>query len=252
MVASPTPTPPQDVRSQILLAATKLFAARGFEATSLQNIADIVGVSNPAVLHHFPSKESLRIAVLNAMVSHWNDALPSLLKAAAAGEDRFDAVVGALWAFFSNTPDRARLVLREILDRPDETTKLLKGGVQPWLDVFADFIRSGQKHNTHSPDVDPQAYVIHVLHLVIAAAASAPVGHAVLGTNAPQRYAQELIRLTKASLFSSSQINSPVDSSNTSANSSHDNNTPKKTKTPSTKRPRPNNRSRASRPSTKP
>ena len=33
----------QDVRSQVIAAATGLFAARGFDGTSLQDIADVVG-----------------------------------------------------------------------------------------------------------------------------------------------------------------------------------------------------------------
>src|SRR5580692_5418937 len=90
-----------DVRVRALAAATRLFAERGFEGTSIQLIADAVGVSKPAVLHHFSSKEDLRRAVLESILEHWRDVLPRLLVAATASHDRFDAVFGELHHFFA-------------------------------------------------------------------------------------------------------------------------------------------------------
>src|ERR1700744_4595551 len=110
--------PENDVRVATVSAAMRLFAAHGFEGTALQDIADAVGVTKPAILHHFPSKEHVRQAVLDAILSHWNEALPRLLLAASGSGDRFDAVFGELYRFFSNNPDRARAVARGALDRP--------------------------------------------------------------------------------------------------------------------------------------
>src|SRR5580700_11574702 len=106
-----------DVRGATVAAAMRLFAAHGFEGTALQDIADAVGVSKPAVLHHFPSKEHVRQAVLDGILEHWRGTLPRLLLAATAGEERFGAVFGELFRFFSADGDRARVVLREVLDR---------------------------------------------------------------------------------------------------------------------------------------
>src|SRR5215470_15130683 len=97
------------VRERALAAATRLFAARGFDATSLQAIADEIGVTKQAILHHFPSKERLRDAVLGAMVAHWQETLPRLLVGATASEERFEMVFGELRRFFAEDPDRARL-----------------------------------------------------------------------------------------------------------------------------------------------
>src|SRR5262249_58067249 len=90
--------------------APRLCAAQGVGATSIQEIADEVGVTKQAVLHHFPSKERLRDAVLEAMLAHWQERLPRILVAATASEERFDAVLGELRRFFSEEPDRAPLV----------------------------------------------------------------------------------------------------------------------------------------------
>ena len=195
-----------DVRASTVGAAMRLFAAHGFEGTALQDIADAVGVSKPAVLHHFPSKEHVRQAVLDEILSHWNEALPRLLLAATGSGDRFDAVFGELYRFFSNNPDRARVVAREMLDRPGELRKLLRGSVKPWLGAVAGYIRAGKERGLHYADVDEEAYLIHILLLVITATASATVTSSALETDPRarhDRYDRELARIARASLFPS-------------------------------------------------
>jgi AcrR family transcriptional regulator len=51
-------------RDAILDAAIKAFAARGYRGASIDQIAAEVGVSRQGVLHHFPSKTKLLVAVL--------------------------------------------------------------------------------------------------------------------------------------------------------------------------------------------
>src|SRR5258706_13789890 len=110
----------EDVREQILASATRQFAKQGYEATSVQTIADDVGIKKPSLLYHFASKEALRIAVYQKMLDHWNEVLPRLLQAATSGEGQFNAVVSHLVSFFTEDPDRARLIVREVLNRPTQ------------------------------------------------------------------------------------------------------------------------------------
>lgn len=51
-------------REQILLAATRLFGEAGFRGTSLRDLARACGVSHPTLLHYFPTKDDLLLAVL--------------------------------------------------------------------------------------------------------------------------------------------------------------------------------------------
>jgi AcrR family transcriptional regulator len=192
---------PADARAKVILAATKLFAAHGFDGASLQEIAEDLGVTKQAVLHHFSTKEQLRAAVLDEILEHWNDRLPQLLLASAS-EDRFDAVFGELFRFFFSQPDRARVILREALDRPKSVRKLLEGPVRPWLRAVSTHIARGVEAGRHHADIDPEAYVLHVLLWVITAAAGVHVMPAALATDdAVDRYARELARTARRALF---------------------------------------------------
>ena len=51
-------------REQILETALKLFAERGFDATSTKQIAKEVGVAEGLIFHYFPTKASLLTAIL--------------------------------------------------------------------------------------------------------------------------------------------------------------------------------------------
>jgi AcrR family transcriptional regulator len=52
-------------RAAILQAARTLFAINGSRGTSLASIASAAGLSQPGLLHHFPSKSALLLAVLD-------------------------------------------------------------------------------------------------------------------------------------------------------------------------------------------
>ena len=67
-------------RQQILETAERLFAEHGYDATSLQMIADEMGLTKAAVYYHFPAKVDIRHAILMPRVQQ----LGTLLDEAAA------------------------------------------------------------------------------------------------------------------------------------------------------------------------
>jgi TetR/AcrR family transcriptional regulator len=193
-----------DVRTQILEVATRRFAAQGFGATSLGGIAEEVGIRKASLLYHFASKELLHQSVLDQVLSHWNETLPRLLEA-AAGEDRFDTLLDETVRFFAADPDRARLLLREALDRPDAMRLRLRAAVRPWMDVIAANIQKGQERGDLRREADPEAYLMQVIHLVVGGIATADTLGVLLvedGENADvKRVIAELKRVAKTSLF---------------------------------------------------
>lgn len=60
-------TPP-GTRELILRAALDLFAAQGFHATSVREIAERVGVTKAAVLYHFPGKADILAELAEPML----------------------------------------------------------------------------------------------------------------------------------------------------------------------------------------
>lgn len=190
------------MRSEVVTAATRLMAARGFEGTSLQDIADAVGVSKPAVLHHFASKELIHAEVMHTIFGHWQKTLPRLMVAATSGEGRFDAIFTELQRFFREDPNRARLMVRQGLDRPKELREMLRTTVRPWLGVIANYIRMGDP-TKHPTDLDAEAYAMIALQLVIFTSAMGDTVSAAIDDTeeARSRYFSEVMRIARQSLF---------------------------------------------------
>ncbi|WP_431966552.1 TetR/AcrR family transcriptional regulator [Nocardia sp. bgisy134] len=51
-------------------AAVKLFGAKGFEQTSLREVADAVGITKASLYYHYPSKLDLLLAIIDPIIDH--------------------------------------------------------------------------------------------------------------------------------------------------------------------------------------
>ncbi len=198
-----------DVRAQILTHATRLFAERGYDGTSVQEIADAVGIRKPSLLYHFHSKDELREKVIAEMLAHWNAVLPGLLLKAST-EERFDATMEALTEFFIEDPDRARLFLRETLDRPKSMKTMLAQFVQPWVNLLGEQLERAKDQGLVRGDVDPQAYAVEVITMAVAGTAVIDTLQTILPEDPARgstrtRHARELIRVARSSLYTDNE-----------------------------------------------
>lgn len=194
-----------DVRTQILRQATRLFAAQGFDGTSVQELADAVGIRKPSLLYHFESKDALRQAVLDDVLAHWNDVIPTILFK-AAHDQQFEALMEAITSFFVEDADRARLLLREAIDRPDDLRVRLATHVRPWIAVVAEQLERAKKRGVVRPDVDTEAYATVVVSMVVGGVAIMDRLSFVLTgdsskKHSQQRFLKELVRIARAGLY---------------------------------------------------
>jgi TetR/AcrR family transcriptional regulator len=68
----------QKNRDAILEAALDAFSALGFRGATLDQIADLAGLSKPNLLYYFPSKEAIHQALLTRLLDTWLDPLRAM------------------------------------------------------------------------------------------------------------------------------------------------------------------------------
>lgn len=61
----PTATPRRNRDANVIAAAIEVMSEKGYAATSIQEVADRVGVLKGSLYHYFPSKEELLVRILN-------------------------------------------------------------------------------------------------------------------------------------------------------------------------------------------
>lgn len=129
-----------DRRAALLDAAAGLFAERGFNGVSIEDLGAAVGVSGPAVYRHFPSKQAVLAALLVG-------ASELLLEGGAAVERESADATGALRAliafhvdFALDAPDTIRVQDRDLEALPEaeqrQVRRLQRRYVEVWTRVL--------------------------------------------------------------------------------------------------------------------
>jgi AcrR family transcriptional regulator len=99
-------------RHQLINIARSLFAERGYESTSIEEVAHRAGVSKPVVYEHFGGKEGLYAVVVDREMSALLDGITSSLTNNRY-RPRVERVLMALLTYVEERTDGFRLLLRD-------------------------------------------------------------------------------------------------------------------------------------------
>lgn len=140
-----------ETRAEIVAAAERHFAERGFEAARLEDIAADVGIRRAAIFYHFGDKQELYDAVLDAVFA---GAMASVPDGGSAAE-RLEASLLGWIDYVARRPSVARLILREAANaQPGAPSPLKRTGREP-IEWFRAVIEEGIASGELKPLADP-------------------------------------------------------------------------------------------------
>ncbi|GAA2972189.1 TetR/AcrR family transcriptional regulator [Actinokineospora diospyrosa] len=102
-------------RAQLLAAAQDVFAANGYHAAGMDEIAERAGVSKPVLYQHFPGKLELYMALLDKHVDELVRRVSEAMDATTDNKARVRNAVGAYFDFVDGESQAFRLVFESDL-----------------------------------------------------------------------------------------------------------------------------------------
>jgi AcrR family transcriptional regulator len=152
-------TQPKPRKEEILDVATRLFAERGYEGTSMNDVAERVGMRKASLFYHFATKDALYEAVLDRLVASIGSALGVVYGAEGTFKERLGQAAETLTVVLGSHPYAARLLLREAMDwGPVIRGKLLEHILEVLAAATA-FMRAGQDAGAFV-DGDPTQMIV--------------------------------------------------------------------------------------------
>ncbi len=135
-------------QDEILDAAVKVFAERGYPNTDLQVVADVLGISKGTVYRYFPSKEELFLAAVDRGMRQLTEQAAAGLRADADPLEQLAASLRGYLAFFEANPEYVELIIQEraaFRDRKVPTYFVHRDkNIGPWHDLLRSLIASGR------------------------------------------------------------------------------------------------------------
>lgn len=107
-------------RQAILDKAARLFARRGFDGSSVADLADACSTSKSLIYHYYPSKEDILYAVMSSHIDQLVSDVDGVLAKGGDAAAQLDALIHAFMDHYVGAADRQKVLLNELDSLPAE------------------------------------------------------------------------------------------------------------------------------------
>jgi AcrR family transcriptional regulator len=141
----------RELRERLLRVAIECFLEKGFEATTIDEIAERADVARATVFNHFERKEGFLAAYLAERRERVARLLAEETATGVSASTRLHHAFGLLAGINEEAPAEAREVTAAWWRTGGNSANTPDTGL-----VFADFVRAGQEHGDFRADIDPE------------------------------------------------------------------------------------------------
>ncbi len=140
----------QPVPQRLLAAATRLFAERGYDRTSVQDIVEAAGVTKGALYHYFGSKDDLLHEIYGRLLRLQQERLDACAGTGAPVEQRLrDAAADVVVTTIENLDD-AMIFFRSMHSLSDEKQKQVRTERRRYHERFRALVEEGRRSGVFS------------------------------------------------------------------------------------------------------
>ncbi|MDH6194601.1 AcrR family transcriptional regulator [Mycobacterium frederiksbergense] len=125
-----------DRRSQLIAAAERLVAERGYLAVRLEDIGAAVGISGPAIYRHFPNKEALLVELLVGISTRLLAGAQEVIAATENPTTALDELVDFHLDFVFGESDLIRIQDRDLAHLPDAAKRQVRRSQRQYVEIW--------------------------------------------------------------------------------------------------------------------
>lgn len=130
-----------DRRSQLIAAAERLVAERGYLAVRLEDIGAAAGVSGPAIYRHFPNKEALLVELLVGISTRLLAGARDVVAHAEEPRSALDGLVDFHLDFALGESDLIRIQDRDLPNLPPTAKRQVRKAQRQYVEIWVDVLR---------------------------------------------------------------------------------------------------------------
>jgi AcrR family transcriptional regulator len=147
------------VPERLLAVSTELFAERGFEGTSVQDIVNTAGVTKGAMYHYYASKDDLLYEIYARVLRMQTERLEKFAAGEAPVEQRVHAAsAGGVATTIENLKDTT-IFFRSMHQLSEEKQRAVRRERRRYHQTFRAMIEEGQRSDAFRSDVVPNLVV---------------------------------------------------------------------------------------------
>jgi TetR/AcrR family transcriptional regulator, fatty acid metabolism regulator protein len=143
----------EDKRQQLLWAAVRVFARKGFHASRVGDIAEEAGVAHGLLYHYFKSKDQVLEAVFHENWSILLARIESVEETDEPAADQIRHIAAIVLRTWLHLPDVVRVVIQEFGRSPELAERV--GELTRPIDVLQRVIARGIERGEFRNDIDP-------------------------------------------------------------------------------------------------
>lgn len=130
-----------DRRSQIIAAAERLIAERGYLSVRLEDIGAAAGVSGPAIYRHFSNKEGLLVEILVGISTRLLDGGTNVVRNASDPATALDGLIDFHLDFAFGESDLIRIQDRDLGHLPATAKRQVRKAQRQYVEIWVDVLR---------------------------------------------------------------------------------------------------------------
>lgn len=159
----------EQTQQLIIDTAARLFASRGFNGTSMSDLASAAGLTKGAFYHHFENKEALFFAVIQSVREKWQKAVGIEVFQTQNALDQLMILLSKHAQLLRREPTLC-LVMHGLTAEMEATNPSFLAALQSvYVDMIGfieELIRNGQTHGQIRADVNPRLIALNIVGLL--------------------------------------------------------------------------------------